>query len=260
MHDIANLNGIHGGITIIEERSTGTRSYFEDGVLQAQASAAGESRLAYVHLLAEILRDANQVLLLGCGSGSLATMLHDRGKSVVVVDDNPVSFLVALHYYGMPAGIERHCVDFRNYLKRETRRFDGIGIDIGASRMDFGATFDDPTCRSIRKRLAPMGTIAMNMLARDSLDLTPDRIAEDLALNADGCWLFNEPRMDERNVVICAHGHPQAEPNTFLPARNARIDDVRWAIRRPGAGATDMPRHEAGIGGTVGTALRWLTS
>jgi hypothetical protein len=61
-------------------------------------------------------------------------MLSQRGKLVTVVDDNPASFFVSRCFFGMPQNIVCECEDFRTYAKWETRRYDGIGIDVRAAR------------------------------------------------------------------------------------------------------------------------------
>ena len=43
-------------------------------------------------MMEAFLTDAKNVLLLGCGGGNLATMRARSGKSVTIVDHNPVSF------------------------------------------------------------------------------------------------------------------------------------------------------------------------
>ncbi len=102
MKILGRYKGKLGEIAIWESERTGDRFYREGEVFQSQSSASGESRLPYVKMMEGFLSDANSVLLLGCGGGNLATMLARQGKSVTVVDHNPVSFDLAKRFFGLP--------------------------------------------------------------------------------------------------------------------------------------------------------------
>ncbi len=131
MKILGRYKGKLGDIAIWESERTGDRLYREGEIFQSQSSAAGESRLPYVKMMEAFLGDAKNVLLLGCGGGNLATMLARSGKSVTVVDHNPVSFDLAKRFFGMPKEISCFVADFKEYLAAETRSFDGIAIDVG---------------------------------------------------------------------------------------------------------------------------------
>ena len=109
------------------------------------SSASGESRFPYVKMMEAFLGDANNVLLLGCGGGNLATMLARRGKSVTIVDHNPVSFDLARRFFGLPKEIPCIVEDFKEYLLAETRIFDGMAIDVGGP----GFCFEEQLIRNL---------------------------------------------------------------------------------------------------------------
>ena len=134
MRIIARFAGPNGEIRILEERSTGMRTYCEGGVYQSEVRAGGETGIDYVRLMADLLAGGGTALLLGCGGGSLGGMLHRRGSSVTVVDINPLSFQLARTFFWMPSGIECVTVDMRDFVRTETRTFDGMGIDVGGPR------------------------------------------------------------------------------------------------------------------------------
>ena len=71
----------------MEDRETGARSYYEDGVFQSHAKPNGISLFAYVHLMARLLWPADDVLLLGCAAGSLALCIHSRRRPWVADSD-----------------------------------------------------------------------------------------------------------------------------------------------------------------------------
>jgi SAM-dependent methyltransferase len=149
---IGKYKGKLGEIAIWESERTGDRLYREGEIFQSQSSASGESRFPYVKIMEAFLGDANSVLLLGCGGGNLATMLARQGKSVTVVDHNPVSFDLAKRFFGLPKEIPCIVADFREYLLAETRIFDGIAIDVGGPGFCFEEQFDPATCHSITAR------------------------------------------------------------------------------------------------------------
>src|SRR6478609_7152789 len=128
---LGKYKGKLGEIVIWESEQTGDRLYREGEIFQSQSSASGESRFPYVKIMEAFLSDASSILVLGCGGGNLATMLARQGKSVTVVDHNPVSFDLAKRFFGMPKEISCIVEDFKEYLAAETRGFDGIAIDVG---------------------------------------------------------------------------------------------------------------------------------
>ena len=95
MRVLARFTGPNGEISVVEERSTGGRRYYEGGVEQSYVLAGGEAGVAYICLMSALLDNGGNVLLLGCAGGALAGMLHRRGRSVAVVDANPISFASA---------------------------------------------------------------------------------------------------------------------------------------------------------------------
>ncbi len=163
--------------------------------------------------------EARSVLVLGCGGGNLATMLARSGKSVVVVDYNPISFDLAREFFGMPKDIPCIIEDFQEYLTAETRRFDGIAIDVGGPGFCYEEQFDPVTCRSIANRLNSGGRVIMNMLAGSDYDAAPDKIGSDLSADRLSAWIF-EPKM-------------RRTANKHQVSALRRTDGERWTLRRP---------------------------
>ena len=83
---LGRYQGKNGQIDIVECSWDGTRVYFEDGIRQSQATPNGESVFTYVKLMDELLSRSEQVLVLGCGGGNLATRLSRLGKRLTIVD------------------------------------------------------------------------------------------------------------------------------------------------------------------------------
>jgi hypothetical protein len=99
---LGRYQGRNGQIEIVECSWDGTRVYFEEGVRQSQATPDGESVFTYVKLMDELLSRSEQILVLGCGGGNLATRLSRLGKRLTIVDNNPISFVLAQKFFDLP--------------------------------------------------------------------------------------------------------------------------------------------------------------
>jgi spermidine synthase len=228
---LGRYQGKHGEIEIVECSWDGTRIYFEEGVRQSQATPDGESVFTYVKLMDELLYRSTNILVLGCGGGNLATRLARLGKRLTIVDNNPISFVIAHKFFGLPDDLACMVSDFRKFIYQDDALYDGIAIDIGGPGFQFNDEFDAETCEAIRARLAPGGRIVMNVMVMNDIDPTPDRIAARLAGDSLRIWIVDEQGIEDRNAIIsCA-------PERQLNARSA-LDDVmsntheRWSIRR----------------------------
>jgi protein-L-isoaspartate O-methyltransferase len=85
----------------------------------------------YIHAMYFFLRQvkAKDVLMIGCGGGTLATMLHTKGVTVAIVDIHKLSFDIARDYFHLPAEISCHVADGIAYLKKHRQRHDAIILD-----------------------------------------------------------------------------------------------------------------------------------
>lgn len=233
MRVIGRYKGILGEIAIWESEKTGDRLYREGEIFQSQSSATGESRLPYVKMMEGFLDDTKSVLVLGCGGGNLATMLARSGKDVIVVDYNPISFDLAREFFGMPKEIPCIIEDFQQYLTVETRCFDGIAIDVGGPGFCYEEQFDPATCRSIANRLNSGGRMIMNMLVGSDYDAAPDKIGRDLSADRLSAWIFDQPGLSNRNVLIAGLPKMRRAANKRQVSALRRTDGERWTLRRP---------------------------
>jgi hypothetical protein len=204
---------------------------FRRGVRQRQATPDGESVFTYVKLMDELLCRSKNILVLGCGGRNLATRLARLGKRLTIVDNNPISFVIAYKFFGLPDDLLCMVSDFRKFIDQDNALYDGIAIDVGGSGFQFNHGFDVETCDAIRARLAPGGRIVMNVMVKTDIDPTPDRIAARLAGDSLKIWVVDEQGIENRNAIIACL------PEKQLNARPA-LNDVmhnnheRWSIRR----------------------------
>ena len=228
---LGRYQGRNGWIDIVECSWDGTRVYLEEGVRQSQATPDGESVFTYVKLMDELLSRSRHILVLGCGGGTLATRLSRLGKRLTIVDNNPISFILAQRYFELPDELPCIVSDFRKFVFDDRAYYDGIAIDVGGPGFRFMEEFDTETCDAIRSRLAPGGRIVMNVMVANDIDPAPDRIAARLAGEELQTWIADEQGIEDRNAVIACI------PGNTLDSRPA-LDRVmhhsheRWAIRR----------------------------
>lgn len=228
---LGRYQGRNGEIEIVECSWDGTRVYFEEGVRQSQATPNGESVFTYVKLMDELLYRSTNILVLGCGGGNLATRLARLGKGLTIIDNNPISFVIAHKFFGLPDDLPCMVSDFRKFIYEDDARYDGIAIDVGGPGFQFNDEFNVETCDAIRARLAPGGRIVMNVLVTNDIDPIPDRIAARLAGDSLRVWIVDEQGIEDRNAIIACI------PEKQLNARSAlnevmRSNHERWSIRR----------------------------
>src|SRR5580693_7621722 len=95
-------------IVIQQDNASGATAYWQDTDNQSLADRRGVSLADYIHALYGFLRQgkSRHVLMIGCGGGTLATMLRRVGVRVTLVDIDPASFAVARRFFHMPASLE----------------------------------------------------------------------------------------------------------------------------------------------------------
>jgi spermidine synthase len=210
---LARFAGPSGEIVVVENTRTGERLYEEGGVSQSSVLAGGETGVEYIRLMAALLEGADAALLLGCGGGALATMLQRRGSQVTVVDVNPMSFQLARTFFWMPNGIECVTADMRAYLRRQTRTWGAIGIDVGGPGhcFSYDAVLQPSTIARVRRALRPGGRVAVNISCEEPDDPMPGRIAERLSAQGLDVWVFMEESTSvELNAIVLASSRREA--------------------------------------------------
>jgi SAM-dependent methyltransferase len=245
MHVLARFAGPNGEICVLEDPSTGARLYREGGVAQSRVLPGGEADVMYICLMATLLAGGGEVLLLGCGGGALATMLHRRSSRVAVIEVNPISFQLARTFFWMPNGIECITADVRNFVFPQERAFDAIGIDVGGPRFSYEEVLTPAMIARVHRALRAGGRIAVNISLEAPDDPVPGRIADRFAAEGLEVWAFTEnPSSDELNVVILASAR------TEVPSALAALAGEGWSLARlAGRGRRAPRRQRAPAGG-----------
>jgi spermidine synthase len=196
-----------GGTVVEQSNATGRVSYWQARDHQSQADRYGVSLADYIHAMYGLLRQAKSrdVLMIGCGGGTLATMLHRAGAHVAIVDIDPGSFEIAHRYFHLPRDIECHVADGRKFLQREPRRFDAIVLDAYSAqeipKQFLSAAFFDLARSRLRTRNA---LLLANIILTDDDDPKAERMMRVMRKTWRDVRLFDAPGWRNRNAVIAA--------------------------------------------------------
>jgi SAM-dependent methyltransferase len=195
------------GHYIIRDNTSGTVSYWQGEYHQSAADRAGVSTADYIHAMYFFLMHAGarDVLMVGCGGGTLVTMLARNNVDVMVVDLHKFSFDIARRYFHLPEAVTCHVADGIAYLKSSRRRHDAIVLDaFGESGVP--AAFMEPAFfRLAHSRLKPRGSLfLMNVIVDDDDDRAPDNLVRGMRADWGRVRLPDTDGWTDRNAVIAA--------------------------------------------------------
>jgi spermidine synthase len=193
-------------IVIAQDNRTGGVSYWQAYDHQSVADRHGVSVAEYIHALFGLLRQKRlrHVLMIGCGGGTLATMLARVGVAVTLVDVDPKSFEIARRYFHMPETVDCHARDGSAFLRRRTDRYDAIVLDAFADAAIPPHLLKPSFFRLVRTRLKRGGFFLVNIVVMDDDDPTPDRIARTMKKVWRNARLLDADGFENRNAVAMA--------------------------------------------------------
>lgn len=191
---------------IEQNNATGGVSFWQGPDNQSLADRNGVSLADYIHAMYGLLRQAKSrhVLMIGCGGGTLATMLTRAHVRVTMVDIDAASFEIARAYFAMPASVDCRTGDGIAFLRRHPTRYDAIVLD-AYSGGTIPTPFLKPSFFALAKsRLKRGGIFLANLAAEDDDDRTPDRIARTMQTAFRDVKLHDADGYVDRNVVALA--------------------------------------------------------
>ncbi len=199
-------------IVIQQDNKGGGVSYREGGAHHSVADRHGVSLAAYIHALYGVVRQsgARHVLMIGCGGGTLATMLNrppllkQKGVAVTLVDNDPLSFRIARTYFHLPETVSCEIGDGAAFLRRTKDRYDAIILDAYAGGRVPRHLVTARFFGLVKARLARGGLFAMNVIVRDDDDRAADRIAYRLKEAFGQVRLLDEDGEVDRNAIVLA--------------------------------------------------------
>lgn len=211
------------GHIIVQNNRSGHVSYWQKEYHQSASDSRGVSTADYIHALYAFLRQANakDVLMIGCGGGTLATMLHKKGVGVTVVDLHKASFEIARNYFHLPATVPCHVADGIAFLRKNRHRYDALVLDAfgkdGMPEKFKRAEF----FKLAKSRLKPKGSLfLMNVIVDDDEDRTADALARALRKLWRGVRILDTDGWIDRNAVIAAGAvRKLKKPRVLMPPR-----------------------------------------
>jgi predicted membrane-bound spermidine synthase len=169
---IYRSEGILGQISVFESTEPGTsqivRLLMINQITQSYVAMTNPpvSHLNYTHRIATLagLKPAgSKVLLIGMGSGSLATELKRMGFHLDIVEIDPRMFSVAKEYFAFdPGGVREFVDDGRHFIQSVTDKYDAVVIDVLNGENQPYHMFTKESCRELKNILSPDGLILIN--------------------------------------------------------------------------------------------------
>jgi SAM-dependent methyltransferase len=188
-------------------RDAGRVSYWQGEYHQSAADRNGVSTADYIHAMHFFLLQAGakDVLMIGCGGGTLATMLSRSGIAVTLVDLHKLSFDIARGWFALPEAVECFVSDGIAYLKQKRRRHDALVLDAFGGR-GMPEKFQALSFfRLARARLKKRGGLfLMNVIVEDDDDPLPDDLVRRMRKVWRSVRLLDTDGWIDRNAVIAA--------------------------------------------------------
>lgn len=226
------------GHVIIQDSRSGRVSYWQKQFHQSAADAHGVSTADYIHAMYFFLMQlqARDVLMIGCGGGTLATMLARSQVQVTAVDLHSVSFHIARKYFHLPDAVTCHVADGIGYLKANCQCHDAIVLDAFGEGGMPGAFMQPAFFRLARARLKPRDSLfLMNVIVDDDHDRTPDILVRAMRAEWGRVRLLDTDGWVDRNAVIAAGAVTNLKkPKVLMPPRpggsklERQIDILNW--------------------------------
>ncbi len=208
MIPVAERKSRFGAIKIFKTKKTGSLVYVQGDSFQSEADSNGISLVAYIHAMFGLLSQAGSktVLMIGCGGGTLATMLTNAHCRLTVVDIDSHAFLLARRYFRFPPDIDCRVADGCEFLQSERGTFDAVVLDAFMA-----GTIPDHLKSSaffslVRPRLNPGGSVLVNVHVENDLDDAADRMADQMAKVWPDVRILDREGSTHRNAILMAGG------------------------------------------------------
>jgi SAM-dependent methyltransferase len=179
MITLAQLSSTHGEVAILHHQATGRVLYRQGEWYQSEADARGVSLAPYIHAIYGLLLQggSRDVLMIGCGGGTLATMLRQAGVEVAIVDVAAHSFSLARRYFQLPADVACHVADGHDFLRAHAALYDAIVLDAYEGDRIPAHFLTESFLQLVKARLRQPGCMLANIHVLHDFDPAPDRFA-----------------------------------------------------------------------------------
>lgn len=217
-----------GTITIFRRRSTGSLLYKQGGCCQSEADRNGISMASYIHAIFGLIlqTEAQDILLIGCGGGTLGTMLARRNLSVTAVDVNPAAFAFARQYFDLPDSVSCEVADGYEFLLSNGGRYDAIILDAYQGDHIPAHLQSSDFFELIHSRLKQHGAVFANVHVVHDHDSSARKIADRMASLWSDVRLLDSPGWLNRNVIAMAGCVSVLTKPTLLEVPEVDADEI----------------------------------
>jgi spermidine synthase len=238
---IEERSGEFGEVKILRDRADGSHAYASGGWYHSHADRNGISLASYVHALYGLAEQvqAQRILVLGCAGGTLATMFARAGRQVTAVDIDPDCFALARKFFGLPAEVECHVGDGRDFLTTHAGTFDAIVVDAYHRHAVPSHLCSAEFFAVARERLAADGLILLNAVLAHDLDRFADRVAAGMAATGLPTRILDAAGTCDRNAIILggavaglARPGLTVRPDTLADTLEAELAEMTFRTRR----------------------------
>ena len=210
-----------GVIKLRFRKRTRTLTYEQKGGNQSTADRNGVSLDAHIHALygLTLQRPGKSILMIGCGGGTLGTMLARAGKRVSIVEIDPVSIKLAKRYFGLPRNVACHVGDGLAFMQGTRRKYDVLIIDafmgenIPAHMKE--SAFFEAAVRCLRND----GVALVNVCLHRKSDPTADRIAAGFKTMGRPVRILDSPGGERNAIVLAGKVGSLRRPRLLIPPK-----------------------------------------
>ncbi|MSO72178.1 MAG: methyltransferase domain-containing protein [Rhodospirillaceae bacterium] len=221
-----------GTIRLRYEKDAGTLTYVQRGGNQSAVDRHGISLDTYIHAIYGLVLQtpAKNVLMIGCGGGTLGKMLSAIGKRVTIVDIDSASFRLAKHHFGLPANITCRVGDGLAYMQKTRRRFDTVVIDAFVGETIPPHLAGGAMAAAARRCLRRGGSLFVNVCLDNRADRAADIIGHHLKENGWSVRLLDQAG-SARNAVVAAGDVRKLRPPVLIHPPNVEVPRVKIELR-----------------------------
>ena len=227
MITVASLASPAGEIVVRKRIHSGALVYEQGDCLQSEADEAGVSLSAYIHAIYSLIlqKRSQRVLMIGCGGGTLATLLARSGIEVTVVDNDPNAFHLARDYFQMPAHVRCVVADGAGYLIGCEETYDAIVLDAYNGSRIPGHLRSPRFLKLVKRRLdRSEGVFLANVYLHHDFDLTADRMVHTAGTIWREVALLDARGHSSRNAIALAGAIDNLElPSLIVPPSSQTI-------------------------------------
>ena len=253
---IEERSGEFGDVKILRGRADGSHAYASGDWYHSHADRNGISLASYVHALYGLSEQARarRVLVLGCAGGTLATMFARAGRQVTAVDIDPGCFALARKFFGLPAEVDCHVGDGRDFLAASGESFDAVVVDAYHRHAVPSHLCSAEFFALARSRLSAGGLILLNAVLAHDLDRLADRVAAGMANAGMSTRILDAAGTRDRNAIILGGAvsglTPPSlvvRPDTLADTLAAELAEMTFRTRRRADPFHDAAQADAAL-------------